>query len=195
MQDPNRAPPAAGVAALNTPTPADRRNFMTATTAIAVGGAIGAVPLLSGLYTFMDPLSRTSDASQQLPIRVASLDAVPADGIPRPFPVIADRRDAWNVYPQEVIGTVYLRRTAGSDAVLALHATCPHLGCFVNFVAERGEYQCPCHTSKFDVEGERILPCVSPRPMDELLCETKDGQVRVAFQNFRSGLDTKEPKA
>jgi len=174
----------------------DRRSFLTATAAVATGGVISVAPLAIGAYTFADPLGKQVAADGAVPlVRVAALDSLPADGVPRPFPVVADRRDAWNVFPQEVIGTVYLRRLPGNADVQAFHATCPHLGCFVEYNAQRQEYQCPCHTSKFDIAGDRILPCVSPRNLDTLDCQTREGQILVGFQNFHTGLDEKKPKA
>jgi len=52
-------------------------------------------------------------------------------------------------FHQEVI---LVRR---GDAVRALSARCPHLGCFVN-QSDRGQLVCPCHGSRFDLEGTRV---------------------------------------
>ena len=64
--------------------------------------------------------------------RVTTLDSIPNDGLPRKFPIIASRTDAWNKFPDAPIGAIYLRRT-GEKKVEALNVVCPHAGCFVDF--------------------------------------------------------------
>ena len=125
------------------------------------------------------------------------MDALPDDGVPRQFPVIADRQDAWNRFPNEAIGAVYLRRKPGSQDIEAFNATCPHAGCFVNFLADRDAYQCPCHDSAFDVDGHcKYGP--SPRDLDALKTETrveqKQKSVWVRYEDFYSGKSEKKPK-
>src|SRR5450755_2704757 len=114
-------PPPSGPAAAPM---ASRRGFLTQTWALAIGGIVGLTPVLSGLAVFLDPLRRRTKAGKF--IRVATLDSVPDDGVPREFPVIAERVDAWNC-SLEPIGAVYLRRSKGSATAECLTATCPHL--------------------------------------------------------------------
>ena len=173
-----------------------RRGFFGKTLAVGIGMLVGVVPLASGLAVFFDPLRRRSGLHE--PIRVATLDALPDDGLPRLFPVIADRDDAWTRYTNEPVGAVYLRRLPGTEKVQAYSATCPHAGCFVAFKPERKEFQCPCHTSAFQLDGQRVMPCVAPRGMDELQCKivTRDQerQVLVYYINYYSGIAEKKPK-
>jgi len=153
-----------------------------------------------GLMAFFDPL-RSRGKIDRKPgrwIGVATLDTVPADGVPRQFPVVADRLDAWTRYPQEAIGAVYLRRVKGSDEVQAFSATCPHAGCFVAFQADRGVFQCPCHNSAFALTGTIIQPSPSPRGMDKLetRVEAHEGykQVLVRYVDFYTGKEKQIPK-
>lgn len=177
--------------------PPPRRGFFSGAASIAIGTLIGAVPVAAGLATVVDPLRRKSAASKA--VRVAALDTLPQDGEPRAFPILADYVDAWNKVPHQPIGTVYLRRLPGSDKVEAFNATCPHAGCMVSFKPERNQFQCPCHTSAFEVDGSRVMPCVSPRDLDSLKCEVRseDGQpvVYVEFVNYYSGMHDKKAKA
>jgi nitrite reductase/ring-hydroxylating ferredoxin subunit len=39
---------------------------------------------------------------------------------------------------------------------IALAATCPHLGCQLDFVRGLNHFRCPCHGSAFDLAGKRI---------------------------------------
>lgn len=175
---------------------------------LAVGGLLGLVPAAAGLIVFLDPLRRRKRTDGL--VRVAPLDGVPADGVPRRFSILAAREDAWNRLPLHPVGGVYLRREPGSDGVEAHNAVCPHAGCFVNYQEQAGCFRCPCHNSRFARNGDRIDPerCPSPRALDALTTEIRerrdlegrpllgpDGRPRlevwVRFQNFRAGTPAK----
>lgn len=179
-----------------------RRPFLYHLLTIIIGGVVAIVPLASGLALFFDPLRSRGgkkDEDEGNWLRVAHVEAVPDDGIPRQFPVIADRIDAWNRTPNQPIGSVYLRRKPGEQIVECLNAICPHAGCFVAVVdGEEGKrFGCPCHTSAFDLSGDTIFG-PSPRAMDplkvneELLAET--GEIWVDFMNFYPGKHEREAK-
>jgi len=173
-----------------------RRNFMVEFLAGAIGATLGLVPAVSGLLVFFDPLKR-KQAEGGKPIRVATLDAIPADGRPYRFPVIDVRQDAWNVYPPQPIGAVFLQRKSADGQPQAFSAICPHLGCSVDFKTDRNQYLCPCHNSSWTADAERINPqsCPAPRDLDELEVEIRnDNEVWVKYQRFRSGLEKKIPE-
>lgn len=46
----------------------------------------------------------------------------------------------------------------------ALSLVCTHLGCLVGFNAEVGEMQCPCHGSRYDINGN-VLQGPAPAPL------------------------------
>lgn len=175
-----------------------RRGFLVRAAAATVGGLVVVFPFLAGLWVFADPLRRQSSLGGFL--FVATLDELPADGVPRAFVVKSDRVDAWNRFADEPIGAVYLRRTS-DDRVEALNVVCPHAGCFVDFIDERMVYQCPCHDSSFEPDGVRINPrhCPSPRDLDSLEVEIRPAEGRqelwVRFENFRAGTPEKIPVA
>lgn len=181
------------------PEAVERRNFLIKTAAAVAGAIVSVFPFAVGLFTFADPLRRRSSGEGDGFFRVAALDAVPDDGVPRQFAVIADRTDSWNRFPNEAIGAIYLRRTKGAENPVAFNAICPHAGCFVAHAAERGLFQCPCHNSAFQLDGSIIEPSPSPRAMDELACEVRsvDGrqEVWVKFQDFLPGREEAIPKA
>src|SRR6266516_1503084 len=108
-------------------------------------------PVTSDLTVFFDPLRRKSSASG--PVRVTTLEALPIDGVPRIFRVVADRADAWNKLSQVPVGAVYLRRTS-EKTVEALNVVCPHAGGFVDFVPGSNCFICPFHNSKFAIDGK-----------------------------------------
>ena len=151
------------------------------------GGVALLVPAAVGVATFLNPFRQKAQSGQFM--RLASLDVLPDDGTPRKVPVIADRTDAWNTYPAEPIGAVFLRRTGGQ--VTALQVICPHAGCSINFEgsAASGKFFCPCHAASFDLAGKRIDPTSpSPRDMDTLDVEIRNkNEVWVQFQTFGVG--------
>ena len=103
-------------------------------------------------------------------------------------PVIADRRDAWNRFPAEPIGAIFLRRTAERQ-VVAVSVVCPHAGCFVAFDGKQNGFFCPCHAAKFDADGMRTeAQSMSPRDLDKLEVEIRnDTEIWVKFERFRTG--------
>ncbi|MFO1021930.1 MAG: Rieske 2Fe-2S domain-containing protein [Planctomycetales bacterium] len=175
-----------------------RRGFVTGFLAVVCGGIAGLVPAGAGVTFFLDPLrkrksSGEGDASGF--IKVAALSAVPADGLPVKFPVIADRQDAWNLFPKEPIGAVYLRKTDKGE-VIAFNVICPHLGCAVDYSNSSKSFKCPCHDSSFTLDGAPSNS-IPPRGMDTLEVDParlKQGEVWVKFENFRTGEAHKVPK-
>lgn len=180
------------------PPPSPRRNFIVEMFALTIGATLGLVPLAVGLVTYLNPLRsrQGAEASDQGNfVRVTTLDGVPANGRPYRFPVIKQRHDAWNVYPNSRVGSIYLRRTSEDEPPAAYSATCPHLGCMVDYKPQDNQLFCPCHNSAFLVDGARVNPASSPSPrdMDELAVEIRnDNEVWVDYQKFRGGVEAKE---
>ena len=172
--------------------PPDRRNFLVKAAAVVIGAIVTVIPPLAGLFVFLDPLRRKSEAGGA--VLVASLNALPETGEPRKFPVLATRVDAWNRTPNVPVGAVYLQRLPGNK-VRALNVVCPHAGCFVDFRPRQDHYFCPCHNSSFGRDGKILDPkSPSPRGLDELAVEVRHGtEVWVTFRNFRAGVHEKIP--
>ena len=177
----------------------ERRNFLVRASALAIGGFVGLFPAAAGLAVFLDPLRRKSQAGNF--VKVADVADLPADGVPRPFMVRMDRNDVWNFYPNEPVGAVYLRRASEGEKPQAVSATCPHLGCFVDYESSQSCFRCPCHDSSFEQDGKRILPpppkvCPAARDLDELEVEVRNGgEVWVKYEKFRSAIPEKIPEA
>jgi Rieske Fe-S protein len=84
-------------------------------------------------------------------------------------------KDAWREVKRE--GLVWIR--SGEDGQLfALSATCTHLGCLVRWRSDEGLFVCPCHTGKFDAEGNVVLG-PPPAPLRRLDLKVENGQVKV----------------
>src|SRR5947209_5232354 len=103
MSDANKADPATGPERIGP----GRRDFVKKLFAGIVSAILGLFPVGAGLTVFFDPLRRK--AATGGPIRVTTLAALPDDGMPRVFPVVATRVDAWNKFRSQRVGAVYLR--------------------------------------------------------------------------------------
>ena len=170
-----------------------RRGFLKKLAANIIAGVITLVPIAAGLAVWLDPIRRKTKTGGQL-VRVGTLSALPDDGVPRKFTVLASRVDAWNKSPETAVGAVYLRRTQG-EKPRAFNVVCPHAGCFVDFLEAKNSYLCPCHNSTFGLDGKINDPkSPSPRGLDELEVEIRNNsEVWVKFQNYRAGVSTKVP--
>jgi cytochrome b6-f complex iron-sulfur subunit len=52
----------------------------------------------------------------------------------------------------------------GAGGVYALSAVCTHLGCITRYLSDEGVIACPCHGSRFDLEGN-VVHGPAPRPL------------------------------
>ncbi len=136
----------------------------------------------------MVALRRRKDAEGVLLAPVTTLEAVPADGRPREFFVYGHKLEVWNGLFGKPVGTVFLRRTA-DGTIQAFNGACPHAGCRVRYEVRRGGYLCPCHKSKFTVEGKLADPkSEALRGLDALRVELRNEQeVWVHFRDYYPG--------
>jgi quinol---cytochrome c reductase iron-sulfur subunit, bacillus type len=179
------------------PPPANRRSFLEWTVK-GLGALFGAVLGLPVIAYLIDPRNRPARAGEFR--SVARFSDLPADGRPVQAVIRDVKRDAWTLYPNEVIGRVWLIRR-GEQQVDALTTICPHLGCSVNF--DGAKFVCPCHNGTFALSGELIpaeqlgMQNPAPRGMDALEVRRDPGDpeiIQVKYQNFQQGKPTKELK-
>ena len=52
----------------------------------------------------------------------------------------------------------------GVGGVYAMSAVCTHLGCITRYVSDEGAIACPCHGSRFDLEGN-VTHGPAPHPL------------------------------
>lgn len=72
---------------------------------------------------------------------------------------------------------VWVRRD--DQGIMALLATCTHLGCEVNYHPEKKKWLCPCHGSIYDEEG-RPISGPAPRALPRVAVERKeDGSLSI----------------
>lgn len=159
-----------------------------------LGAIMTFVLAVPGVAYLVDPLRRKAKAGDFRPLaRLSDLEV----GVPRQFPIIDERQDAWVKYPPQPIGAVWLirQKDGANPPVVAFTAECPHLGCAINLVPDRGSFLCPCHTSAFTLEGKPINK-IPPRGMDTLEVAALEGdnpEIRVKFERFQTQREEKLP--
>jgi len=62
-------------------------------------------------------------------------------------------KDGWLVLPQR--GFVWAK-VESADKITVFSSTCTHLACNVIWKEEEGIFECPCHTGRYDTNGQPI---------------------------------------
>jgi len=77
-----------------------------------------------------------------------------------------------------------------SLGVMALVATCTHLGCEVNYFPDKKQWLCPCHASIYDVEG-RPVSGPAPKALPRVAVERKSDGTLIIDTSKQVGMDTR----
>lgn len=147
-------------------------------------GAAGetVTPFIFGAIGLLEPVTVQGVGSF---VYVCSIDAIPVDGQPVQVPVVIERLiDAWSRMPSIEVGRIWLKRDG--ERVIAWSATCPHLGCGIDWEEASEKFVCRCHDSYFDADGS-VNTGPSPRAMDELEVRLVGREVEVKFKRFVIG--------
>jgi menaquinol-cytochrome c reductase iron-sulfur subunit len=171
--------------------PVERREFLKCAACAALGGAAILGPIAAGVTVLVHPLRLKGPPVET---KLTTLDALPVGSPPKLFQIITERRDAWTEFPAQAIGAVFLLRKSESE-VVAFNASCPHLGCAVEFREEKHAFYCPCHDSTFAQDGEVVGSSPSRRGLDTLQVDLRGKEIWVKFFNFEPGIPEKKPVA
>ncbi len=169
----------------------DRRKFLKVATC-ALGGGVGLVVAVPALRLIADPAGKTTITAPTEPIDLGPVERFKVGAEPRKIEVIAPVvKDAWTSSRNVVLGAAFIRRTA-PDKIEALSSVCPHLGCAVGWDGGAGNFLCPCHDSRFAVDGDKLTG-PSERGLDPLIVEVKDGRLQLTWVRYRAGIPSREP--
>ncbi len=165
------------------PAEPTRRSFLAAATC-ALGACAGAAALTPAVIAFLSPLE-----GGIVKLGDGLLDLGPVDfydlGVPRKVTVRAARVDAFMKESEaRSLGSVLVVRT--EQGVTVFTAQCPHAGCDVAPAGKSGHLSCPCHESQFGREGA-VQGGPSPRALDRLEAQVRDGHVLIRFERFQVG--------
>jgi len=164
-------------------------SIINGTLGCLVGAAV-AVPVGGAL---LDPILRKDEKGTSVFVDIGALEEFP-EGSVRAVVANEAKRDSWVQYPAEPSAGLFVRRGQGDD-IQVFTRVCPHLGCSINH-SDEGGFNCPCHGSSFDENGARLesggVTNPSPRDMDTLEYEVREGRLLVRVAHFRTGTSEKE---
>ncbi|HBE20284.1 MAG TPA: cytochrome B6 [Cyanobacteria bacterium UBA11149] len=136
----------------------DRREFLTW---MGVGGIATYLPVALVACSPKEP--KTESPSH--PVNSAGFKSVGK---------VADLDKNGQILDKEFPGGAVLvvRNQDSQGAIAAVNPSCPHAGCIVAWKAEQKEFVCPCHDSKFAIDGKVVQgPAKKPLPIYEAKLE------------------------
>jgi cytochrome b6-f complex iron-sulfur subunit/menaquinol-cytochrome c reductase iron-sulfur subunit len=151
---------------------------------VILGGLAYAGALVVPAASFVGASAESAGAAGARWIRVARLADI-AEGAPRRVQIIADQRDAFTLTRAELLGSIWILRRG--ESVRALSAVCPHLGCSIDLAPDLQGFACPCHASRFGLDGAATAG-PSPRSLDPLATRLVEGWIEVDFRRYRQGI-------
>ena len=158
----------------------DRRGFLKVATC-ALGGGLGIALAAPALRLVIDPATQTTVTTPTEPIDLGPVERFRADK-PVKVDVLAPLlKDAWTTARDVVLGGAWIHQQADKQLV-AYSAVCPHLGCGIGF--EGNTFVCPCHDSKFALDGGRMSG-PSKRGLDPLPLEIVGGRLRLTWVAYK----------
>ena len=150
-----------------------RRSFYSALIS-GLGSAIGitlAIP--SALYLLVAGGSKARGSFVEA-ARLTQLQI----GKPLELTFERTRVDGWRTFQEKVIAWVV--RTDESN-VIAYAPQCTHLGCAYHWEAPRNEFVCPCHESRFSIDG-KVLGGPAARPLDRYPVRVENSKLLIGSE-------------
>jgi menaquinol-cytochrome c reductase iron-sulfur subunit len=141
----------------NTVPQNDRRGFILA--ALYSVGALITAGLGIPAFRYLLRPPRGSQKTQW--IDAGNLEEL-QPGTPEKVSFIQRRVDGWEVVSEKTSAWV-VKHPEG--AITAFSPWCTHLGCAYHWSENKHEFVCPCHGSRFSVDGQ-VLRGPAPRPLD-----------------------------
>ena len=157
------------------PPPNDSRRSCLKWATNGLGAIFAAIFGFPAACYLIDPRNRPEPPKELQAVRGIRLSELrtgqPVQGVIRNV-----RRDAWTLYPNDVLGRVWILRVKDGkdeDCYTVLSNVCPHLGCAVNANGDQESqpgFTCPCHDGRFTADGKLQAqnPGPPPRGMDAL---------------------------
>jgi menaquinol-cytochrome c reductase iron-sulfur subunit len=194
-----------------TPEEISRRSFMANAT-LAIGGIIGlglVIPIVGSLIPegatskgtwaplTADELTSLQEATNK-PVKLefqlkakdsylpeqTSGEYVWGIKVPSSAKFLADRTDLPKSGTLPFSDGTY---TVVTMNFVILSPICPHLGCRPLWNDSANRFQCPCHGSQFDIDGEHVAG-PAPRGMDPLPFKEQSGVANIMWIRYESGV-------
>ena len=146
----------------------NRRRFYIVLT-YALWAAMSLAMAVTGLiYLLFPPKPRKEDEW----VEAAELASLP-QGVPEEVLFPRSRVDGWKVAVEKTRAWL-VRKPDGQ--VVAFAPQCTHLGCAYHWDVRAGNFLCPCHSSRFSIDGN-VLGGPAPRPLDQYAVKIEAGKV------------------
>lgn len=151
----------------------ERRGFISATISTLGAAIISAIGVPTCLYLFFP--ARNQRRNQW--VDAGDVSQI-GEKTPQQLTFRQFRRDGWKVQTEQASAWV----VKNAKQVTAFGPACPHLGCAYHWDKSRDEFLCPCHGSRFSIDG-KVLTGPSARPLDRYEIQVEGtrlwlGQVR-----------------
>ncbi|MFQ5687623.1 MAG: ubiquinol-cytochrome c reductase iron-sulfur subunit [Candidatus Scalindua sp.] len=166
-----------------------RRNFLKICS-VVLTSLIGIAYAIPMIRAFISPAMQDTVAGSSGLFDIGNINDCEIN-IPRKVSINGSKMDAWNKFPPTAIGAVWILMDKDKKFTV-FSSICPHLGCGVDWDKNSGRFICPCHDSYFDIEGN-VLSGPSPRKLDTLETEIKQGKLFVKYQKMKLGISGKIP--
>ena len=98
------------------------------------------------------------------------------------------KKDGWLTANAKSLA--YVKRVK-DDEVIAISATCTHLGCIVTWDDEQQIFKCPCHNGRYNPEGQ-VISGPPPAPLRKRKTKIEDGRILLATETVPYGGNTHE---
>jgi menaquinol-cytochrome c reductase iron-sulfur subunit len=149
------------------PAPARRSVLVGAIYAMwgAIAAALGAPAFV---YLFFPPKTPKADPW----VEAGDVSAL-AGGRPVELVFRRNRIDGWKINSQR--DTAWVVRGSGGQTT-AFGPQCTHLGCAYHWDDARNEFVCPCHNSRFGLDGQ-VLAGPATRPLDRYETKIQGGKL------------------
>jgi len=133
-----------------------------------------------GAYLFAIPRFREGEFGADFDLGMLGEILPSPDAVPAGFPDIK----TWLVN----VGLKEAAKGKGKQGMLAIYKVCTHLGCLYKWEPATDRFECPCHGSKFWLDGTKILEeGPAPRSLDRFIFELRDAAGNVVATSPENG--------
>ncbi|MBI4905554.1 MAG: ubiquinol-cytochrome c reductase iron-sulfur subunit [Acidobacteria bacterium] len=127
-----------------------------------------AMSLPAAVYLLFPPKSKKEDQW----VEAADLSKLET-GVAEEVVFRRNRVDGWKVSSEKTSAWVVKK---SDTEVVAFAPQCTHLGCAYRFDERKKQFNCPCHTSNFDLDG-KVIDGPAPRPLDRYLVKIEGNKL------------------
>jgi cytochrome b6-f complex iron-sulfur subunit len=152
----------------------NRRNFLYW---VGIGGLATSLPI--AIAACGPDATNSTDTTEPAPDTTDTATEQPAaDGLM--LGTISDLDSQGSLVIEDPEKVIVVRDPSNSEAVIALTANCNHRDCTVEWAADSQEFVCPCHQSRFALDGS-IVDGPATEPLRPLQAEIANDTITVTM--------------